>query len=308
MQFDYDVIIVGGGPAGLSAALLLARARRHVLVCDEGAQRNRFSQALHGFITRDGTNPSEFIELAKRDVEKYKTVHHRQCRVMNAQAIDGGFRVTFEDALADSTCKKLLVATGVIDELPALPGIDKYFGHSVFHCPYCDGWEFSGKRICAFGKGENGRQLALELLGWTEDVILATNGASELEQEHYDQLTKCGITVIEEPITRLVGEEGKLQSLVFQNGAKEQCDVMFFKTDRYQKSLLADKLGCAMDGGGLYETQKFESTNIPGLFVAGDACHSLHMVAVAAASGCEAGFAINTQLLKEQISSKLRLS
>jgi thioredoxin reductase len=305
MNFDYDVIIVGAGPAGLNAALLLARARRTVLLCDEGAQRNRFSQALHGFLTRDGINPSEFLSIAKEGVLNYKTVTFQQCRVIHADAIDGGFRVQFESECETRTCKKLLLATGVIDELPPLPDVESFFGKSVFHCPYCDGFEYSNKKLAAFGKGENGRELALELLGWSDDVILVTHGAHELEDRQLDQLTKCGITVIHEPINKLEGDGGYLSGLVFAGGRREPCDAMFFKTERYQKSLLAECLGCAIDQKGLYDTHKFESTNIPGMFVAGDASSSLHLVTVAAASGCEAAFAINTQLLKEQIKSKL---
>jgi thioredoxin reductase len=308
LTFDYDVIIVGAGPAGLNAALLLARARRTVLLCDEGAQRNRFSQALHGFLTRDGMNPNDFRKVARDDLTKYESISFQDCRVVHAESIPNGFRVEYESDCEPSTCKKLLLATGVIDELPVIPGIDKYFGKSVFHCPYCDGFEYAGKRLCAYGKGENGRELALELLGWSDDVLLATNGTHELEADQVDQLTKCGITIVDEPITRLIGDNGYLESLAFRDGQKQLCDAMFFKTERYQKSLLAERLGCKLDEKGLYDTHKFESTDIPGMFVAGDASSSLHLVAVAAASGCEAAFAINSQLLKEQIKEILTAS
>lgn len=299
------MIIVGAGPAGLNAALLLARARRSVLLCDEGGQRNRYSQALHGFLTRDGINPNEFLKLAKEGVLKYDTVTFQQSRVVHADAIEGGFRVKFATGCSDRTCKKLLLATGVIDELPALPNIEPYFGKSVFHCPYCDGFEFGDKKLAAFSNGECGRELALELLGWSENITLVTNGAHGLEDSQVDQLTKCGITIIDQPIARLEGKDGYLQALHFTDGRREPCDAMFFGTERYQKSLLAESLGCAITAKGLYDTHKFESTNIPGMFVAGDASSALHLVTVAAASGCEAAFAINTQLLKEQIRAKL---
>ena len=250
-------------------------------------------------------NPSEFLKTAKDGVLKYDSVTFQQCRVVHADAIDGGFRVEFQAQYPPSTCKKLLLATGVIDELPPLSDVEQYFGKSVYHCPYCDAFEYTGKKMAAFGSGENGRELALELLGWSDNVMLVTNGPHGLEPRHLDQLTKCGITIIEQPITRLEGKDGYLHALHFEDGRRAGCDVMFFKTERYQKSLLAETLGCAITAKGLYDTHKFESTNIPGMFVAGDASSSLHLVTVAAASGCEAAFAINTQLLKEQIKAKL---
>lgn len=306
MAFDYDVIIIGGGPAGLSAALLLARARRRVLVCDEGAQRNRFSHHLHGFITRDGTDPKEFVQMARRDVEKYPSVEFMTSRVVHAEHIPEGFEVEFEDEnLPHKTCRKILVATGVIDELPPLAGVDKFFGTTLFHCPYCDAYEFSDKRICAYGRGENGRELALELLGWSDDVTLITHGSAELDERQRDQLAKCGIRIIEEKVLELLGSNGCLQEIRFADGTTIGADVMFFKTERYQKSHLAERLGCDIDEKGLYDTQKFESTNIPGLFVAGDASSSLHQVSVATASGAEAAFLINQQLIREQIKDRL---
>lgn len=303
-QFDRDIVIAGGGPAGLSAALILGRARRSVLICDQGNQRNRASHAMHGFLTRDGISPADFLKLAHDDLKKYTSVELRQVRVLNAAPFDGGFSVTIEGG-GEIICKKLLLATGVIDELPPIPGIDKYYGTSIFHCPYCDGFEHQNETWAAYGSGEKGRQLALELLGWTDHVILMTNGPSRLTEENFDQLKKLNITVIEDTIARLVGDEGALRSVRFTGGMEAACTAMFFQTHRFQKSALAEKLGCNLDERGLYRTNKFESTDIAGLYVAGDASTSLQLVVEAASSGAEAAFAINTALLREQIKEKL---
>jgi thioredoxin reductase len=302
---DYDVIIVGGGAAGLSAALILARARRTVLICDEGNRRNRFAKTMHGFITRDGISPADWVAAATDDLSAYSNVHMRQCRVNDVQRFDDGFEVRFEKACDPMRSRKLLLATGVIDTLPSIPGIESFFGKSVFHCPYCDGFELAGMRLAAYGNGENGRQMALELLGWSDRIVLLTDGAASLDERASDELRKCDIRVIETRIKQLRGSDGHLELVQFENGEHLPCDAMFFKSDFFEKSHLAEKLGCNLDDKGLYATEKFESTNIPGLFVAGDASKHLHLVIEASASGAEAAFAINTQLLREQIKARM---
>jgi thioredoxin reductase len=304
----FDVAIVGGGAAGLSAALILARARRSVSVCDEGNQRNRKTLAMHGFITRDGVSPSLWLAKAHRDLSRYTSVQIRKCRVIDAVPVEDGFRLVLENCPDVLYCRKLLLATGVTDVLPPIAGIDSFFGKSIFHCPYCDGYELAVKTLMAYGVGESGRQIALELLGWSDDVVLATGEPNSLQPDALRQLELCGVRVVQTKIESLQGHDGKLQSVRFMDGSSVRCDAMFFKTNFFEKSLLAEKLGCNMTDKGLYDTEKFESTNIPGLFVAGDASDSLHLVVEAAASGAEAAFAINIQLIKDEIARRLKRS
>jgi thioredoxin reductase len=302
-----DVVIVGAGPAGLSAALILGRCRRRVLVFDTAMYRNAASHALHGYLTRDGTEPLEFLQLARQQLARYDTVRIEPAEVVDARCVGGSFAVTLRDG-SIVKCRKLLIATGVVDLLPELDGIEALYGRSVFHCPYCDGWEVRDQPLAAFGKGERGKGLALELTLWSRDVVLCTDGPSELDQHDRNRLARHSIELYEDRIARLEGEMGILHRIVFANGRSIDRSALFFNTGKYQASAVAAKLGCRFDEKGEILTGRYESTGIPGLFAAGDVSRSVHLVVVAAAEGAEAAFAINTALLKEDLATREALS
>src|SRR5918993_2508613 len=200
----YDVIIVGAVPAGLSAALILGRCRRKVLVCDSGHPRNASSAALHGYLSRDGTAPLEFLAIGRQELERYETVVFRSAEVVEASWQTGQRR--FDVALASGErfhSRKLLIATGVADNLPDVEGIADLYGKSVFHCPYCDGWEVRDQPIAIYGRGERAVGLSLELTGWSRDLALCTNGPSELDNNDRARLERNGIAVYEQPLARL---------------------------------------------------------------------------------------------------------
>jgi thioredoxin reductase len=299
----YDVVIVGGGPAGLSAALVLGRCRRRVLVCDSGHPRNEASQAMHGYLTRDGIPPLEFLRLGRSELTPYDTVEIRDVTVTAAECVEGHFVTTLETGEKVAS-RKLLIATGVRDNVPKLEGIDALYGRSVFHCPYCDGWEIRDQALAIYGRGERGYGLSLELTGWSRDLALVTDGPCELDDTQRRRLERVGIAVREERVKRLDGENGILRRIVFEDGSTLDRRAMFFTTGQSQQSELAVGLGCQFNEKGTVRTGKYETTHLTGLFVCGDASRAVQWVIVAASEGAEAAFAINTDLIKEDLASR----
>jgi thioredoxin reductase len=295
----YDVVIVGAGPAGLSAALILGRSRRRVLVCDTGKPRNAASREMHGYLTRDGVSPKEFLAIARAQLAQYGTIEIRDIEVTAAECIDGRFRSSFADGTS-VTSRKLLIATGVIDNVPEIPGFREFYGISVFHCPYCDGWERRDKPLAIYGRGARGYGLSLELTGWSRDLVLCTDGPAEIGPDDLARLRRNGIMVREDRIARLEGDQ-KLERIVFGSGPPLEREALFFTTGQTQQSFLAHSLGCAINEKGTVRTGKYEATHLSGLYVAGDASRAVQWVIVAAAEGAEAAFAINTDLLKEDL-------
>jgi thioredoxin reductase len=296
----FDCVIVGAGPAGLSAALMLGRCRRKVLVCDIGEPRNVRAAGLHNYLTRDGTRPAEFLDLARQEVARHPNVTFRRVEVLDAARSPDGFRIVCADG-RQVAARKLLLATGVVDELPAIDGLEALYGTSVHHCPYCDGWEWRDQPVAVYGSGEEGKALALGLTVWSKDVVLCTGGPSGLTEEDLEQLAQEGIEVRQEPVARLEGRDGLLERLVFQTGGSLPRRALFICSGQHQRSALARKLGCRFTSKGAVDTGTCEATDVPGLYVAGDASKEAQFVIVAAAEGAEAGMAINKALLKDDL-------
>ena len=296
----YDCIVVGAGPAGLSGAMMLGRCRRTVLVCDVGEPRNAAAAGLHNYLTRDGIRPLEFLRLAHEEVRRYLTVEFRRAKVVDAERTPSGFTVVCADGTRHHS-RKLLLATGVVDELPEIEGLEQLYGTSVHHCPYCDAWEWRDQPLAVYGRGEEGPALALGLTVWSPDVVLCTDGAGDLPEDALEQLSRAGIETREERIVRLEGREGKLERIVFDEGPPLSRRALFLCSGHHQRSDLAEKLGCRFTSKGAVNTGACEATNVPGLYVAGDSSKEAQFVVVAAAEGAEAGMAINKVLLKEDL-------
>jgi thioredoxin reductase len=293
----YDVIVVGGGPAGLSAALVLGRCRRSVLVCDDGAYRNAASHSLHGFLSRDCIDPADLRRIGREQLGRYG-VELREAHVTSARGCEGRFELTLRDDEV-LQCRRLLLATGVVDRIPAIDGFDRYYGRSVFHCPYCDGWEHQEQRLAVYGRGVNGLGLALSLKTWSSDVVLCTDGQTGLDSGDLESLAAAGIAVRPNRILRLDGPEEAMERIVFKDGSSLPRQAVFLSTGQYQRSELASVLGCAFTRKGTVRTGKLERTNVPGLFVAGDASRDVQLAVVAAAEGAKAAIAINKSLAEE---------
>lgn len=293
-----DCIIVGGGPAGLNAAVVLGRCRRNVLVFDTATYRNQHSHGMHNYLTRDGVLPRDFVALAQKEAKKYGVKLIRR-KVTNARKNENGVFVVKDEDGAFYHAKKLLIATGLTDNLPDIPGFKELYGKAIFHCPYCDGWEVQDKKIGVYARNKNGYELALALKCWTNDVTLYTDGRNRLKPKEVEMLVANGVGVVSYPIASLEGNGDKLKHIVFNNGEKRPCDALFFVNGYQMQCNLAETFGCDMTKKGVVLTNRFQQTNIEGLFVAGDAAKDMHFVVVAAAEGAKAGVIINKELIKE---------
>lgn len=296
----YDAIIVGGGSAGLSAALILGRCLRSVLVCDAGHPRNASSHALHAYLTREGIAPLDFLQLAREELKQFEKVHIVQCEVTKATRRDGLFEVTLLDGRIFQS-RKLLLATGVVDVIPQINGIMDFFGKSVFNCPYCDGWEVRHQKLAVYGKAERGLKLAKTLKTWSQDILLCTDGPSGLSYKDCESLTRNNIKLIEHKIKKLEGENGKLTKIVFENGDVNEREALFFNTESFIRSRLLEQFDCNFSEEDGVERGKYEKTEIPGLYVAGNILREVQLVIVAAAEGAQAAFGINSALSREDL-------
>src|SRR5262245_50309629 len=290
----FEVIVLGGGPAGLSAGLVLGRALRQTLICDDGRHRNRRSEALHCFIGHDGVAPAELRARSRRELERYDTVS-LVARTARALRRDGtSFIVEFADS-APASADALLVATGVIDELPPLEGIEALFGRSVHVCPYCDGWEHREAPLAVYGRGEKGANFASLLRQWTQDLVLCTYGAV-LELDLSAELAARGIGVNIKPIRRLEAVGGRLSAIVFADGEKLGRQGLFFTTGQHPRSPLLEALGCTFDEKRGLICDAEGRTSVAGVYVAGDVSRDVQLAVIAAAEGARAALAINKYL------------
>ena len=294
---EVDVLVCGGGPAGLSAALILGRCHRRALVCDGGKPRNRFSHAIHGLLGQEGKAPSVFLKEARRDLEPYKTISVKETRVVDIKSLEDRFAFGCEDGTA-GLASKILLTTGIADDLPSVVGIESFYGVTVHHCLYCDGFEYKGKLVAAYGRGDKGADLALMMKHWVTDVVACSDG-TEVSGEMRHKLKEHSIPCRTEPIISLEGSRGILSNVKFAVGPDLNCAGLFFSTGCHQGSNLAERLGCQRDEkGGVITNATTEETSVPGVYVAGDVSRDVLLVAAAIAEGAKAAVAINKAFLR----------
>lgn len=299
-QIAYDVAVVGGGPAGLSGAMLLARSRRRVIVCDDGQPRNAAAKTVNGFLCSDGISPFELRRRGTSECRRYGVVFC-ESTVVNVRYDNStpshAFSLELQNGLAVAS-RKLLLATGMKDTYPKLKGFDQFYGSSVHHCPYCDGWEHADSRLVAYGKGPAAAKLAITLLSWSNSVTCCTDGF-HLDTATRQRLEEYQVTYRSEQLSRLNGNNRQLQSITFATGEPLDCDALFFSSDQAQRSPLAQMLGCECDEDRLIKVQGKQGSGVRGVFLAGDADGDVQFAIVAAAEGAIAATAINAELNEE---------
>lgn len=308
MSSPYDVIIVGGGPAGLSAAGVLGRSRRRVLLVDDGDPRNARARGVHCYLSRDGILPLELLRLGREEAARYgvEMRHERAVSACMCGTAGDATPPLWEITLAGgdvARARKLLITTGVRDQLPDVPGLTAWYGRGVYHCPYCDAWEHRDQPLATLGVTENAAGLGLALLPWSSDVTVLTQGV-ELSRETLDQLRRNGVKVATAKVERLEGEEGDggfLTGALLEDGVRIPLGALFFSTRREQHSEIPALLGCELDDRGEIPTDRMQHTDVHGLFLAGDNDGDVQFAIVAAGEGAKAGVAINLELQKEDL-------
>ena len=289
----FDVVVVGGGPAGLSAALVLGRCLRRVVVCDAGEPRNARSRSLNGYLTRDGVSPADFLAAGRRELEKYGVVY-RCARIADVKRDAEDFRVV-DHTGTTIQAHAVLLATGVRDHVPDIPGLAECYGTTVHHCPYCDGWEVAGRRIAVIGDGVSPVGLALSLKTWSHRIVACTHGQPS-RRGHRRRLAAHDITLFESRIVRFEHDEGRVREMFLEDGTRVACDAVFFAGGQSQQCALAEQLGCEFTDKGTVKTDHLGRSCVPGIYVVGDASRDVQFAVVAASEGAKAGVAINKAL------------
>jgi len=296
---EYDVLVIGGGAAGLTAAMVLLRARRSVAVVDAGAPRNAPATAMHGFLSRDGMSPRELIEAGRAEVAGYGGI-----------LIDGtvvSARPGFHARLADGTelrARKILMATGLRDEVPDVPGVRERWGRDLLHCPYCHGHEVRDQPLGVLGAGSEAVQHALLIRQWSPDVTLFSNG-DDLTPEQLELLAARGVRVITGSVARLVVTDDRLSGVELAGGVVVPRAAVFVRPRLVPNSDLLASLGCDTDAGGWVTHDTTGRTSVAGVRVAGNAADPRAQVITAAGQGSAAAIATNAELVDEDLQRDL---
>lgn len=300
----YDCAIVGGGPAGLNAALVLGRTRRNVALLDNNHPRNAVTHASHNYLTRDGVTPAEFRRLAYEEVLRYPSVHQLKTEVDSITRLDSGFEVLDSSGIRIQA-RKLILATGLKEIFPEIDGLHSYYGKSLFNCPFCDGWELQDQPLVVVSKDPSVFHTAKLLFNWTRDLIVCTNGQDPLSAEQKEQLLSKGIAVMEQPVAAFLGENGQLSHVRFADGTTIARTGGFVAPTFIQGAPFIESLDCEKTPLGGIKTDELGKTSIPGLFAAGDASYlAPSQLVYAAASGNKAATSVTKELTEEDFYDK----
>jgi len=293
-----DVTIIGGGPAGLNAALVLGRARKKVTIVDEGRPRNAVTRKVHGFLTRDGITPREFRRIAQEEIRAYPSVSFAADTAVAITGTDGRFQIETAQGQTFAS-KKILFAVGMKDEPLDIPGLQEVYGTSAFVCPYCDGWELRDQPLVIITKGAELMHFAPLISGWTNRFTVCTNGPDELTDAEREEFRRNQVPLFDSPIRHIDSSDGIVQQVVMEDGNTVPCTGIFFRPELVTGSDLPRKFGCHMTEWGAVVVDDFGMTNVPGVYSAGDAASRMHQAIAAASMGAFVAAVINNELNTE---------
>ncbi|KGI66898.1 NAD(P)/FAD-dependent oxidoreductase [Mycolicibacterium rufum] len=300
---EWECAVIGGGAAGLSGALVLGRARRKIVVVDADDPSNRAAPAIGGLLGFDQRPPDTLYATGRAELDAYPSVTYRRGEVTRGRAVDNGYLLDLADGTTISA-KRVLLASGMVYCPPPLPGLGELWGRSVFQCPFCHGWEMRDRRLAALAAGTQGVHMALMLRGWTDDVILLTDGRSELSLDDRRVLQSAGIEVDDRRVVELIGADGALSEIAFADGTRLARQGLLVEAPVRQRSSLAAELGATCTPGPLgtepLTVDTIHRTSAHGVFAAGDVCTQQPHIAGAIASGSQAAMIIVQSLLADE--------
>ncbi len=296
-----DCAVIGGGPAGLNASLVLGRSRRKTVLFDDNKPRNAVVSESHGFITRDGVDPQEFKRIGLKELEKYPDVQIEKQRVVQVHKEDGLFHLETADGELFKA-KRIILALGFKEILPDVKRVEEFYGKSLFSCPFCDGWEMRDKALAVISDNPLAMHMVQVASNWTDDLIFCTNGR-QLQPEEKSLLESRGIRVYEEKVRTLNGENGKLAEILFEEGKAISREGGFITPEWVQASDIAISLGCKLNDRGGVENDFMKRTNIDGVYACGDVSMAgASQLILAAAEGSMAAISINAAMIEEKFS------
>ena len=295
----FEVIIIGGSYAGLSAGMALGRALRKTLIIDSNLPCNRQTPHSHNFITQDGEQPHKIAEKAKAQILKYDTVKFLNDLVIEGKKTPGGFEVTTQSGKIFGT-KKLVFATGVKDLMPDISGFAECWGISVIHCPYCHGYVVKNQKTGILANGDFAYHYAQLLRNWTKDLTIFTNGKSAFSSEQIDKIKKHNIPIIDKKITSLQHENGNVKAIIFDDNSTFELTAIYSRPKFEQHCKIPEILGCVLNEQGLLQVDMFQKTNVAHIFACGDNASQMRAVANAVAAGNLTGAMVNHGMTEEE--------